>query len=241
MTDYSLHEYCSLFPVASDADASMLIDDIRRHGLIDAITIYQEKILDGRNRYTACRILNIEPRFVQFEGDDEAALEYVISKNLARRHLNESQRAMVGGKLENIKAGGFHGNQHVVDANLHQPQISRSAAAHRVNVSKRSVAHARRVIDDGIPELSDAVEHGDIPVSVAAEAAELPAEIQQKIVKSENKKDAAKKYIAQQKRPEEHTDRQFRALQKAWDMADSDARARFLENIGVTNFVGIEL
>lgn len=238
MIDYSLHEYCSLFPIASEADANMLIDDIRRHGLLDAITLYQDRILDGRNRYTACRILNIEPRFTQFEGDDEAALEYVISKNLARRHLNESQRAMVGAKLSNMTVGGKEANS----ANLQNcPPVSQSAAAHRVSVSTRSVGSARRVIDDGIPELSDAVEHGDIPVSVAAEAAELPHEIQQKIIQSENKKDAAKKYIAQQKKPEEHLNRQLRALRKAWEDADSDARARFLEGIGVINFVGVEL
>lgn len=237
MTDYSLHEYCSLFPVASDADANMLIDDIRGHGLLDAITLYQDKILDGRNRYTACRILNIEPRFVQFGGDDEAALEYVISKNLARRHLNESQRAMVGARLSNMQNGGDRRS----DQSANLQTVSQSAAAHRVSVSTRSVSSARRVIDDGIPELSDAVEHGDIPVSVAAEAAELPHEIQHKIIQSENKKDAAKKYIAQQKRPEEHLTRQLRALRKAWDDADSDARARFLEGIGVINFAGVEL
>lgn len=239
MINYSLHEYCSLFPVASDADASMLIDDIRRHGLMDAITLYQGKILDGRNRYTACRILGIDPRFVQFDGDEEAALEYVISKNLARRHLNESQRAMVAGRLSNLKRSDTL-KQGTRSANL-QNGVSQSAAAHRVSVSPRSVASAKRVIDDGVPELSEAVEHGDIPVSVAAEVAELPEEIQHKVVKADNKREAAKKYIAQQKKPEDHCLRQLRAIQKAWDAADSDARARFLENIGVTSFVGIEL
>jgi len=217
----------------------MLIDDIRRHGLLDAITLYQDKILDGRNRYTACKILGVEPRFIQFNGDDEAALEYVISKNLARRHLNESQRSMVGAKLSNMKVGGDRRSDH--SANLQNDKVSQSAAAHRVSVSTRSVASARKVIDEGIPELSDAVEHDEIPVSVAAEAATLPQEIQQKIVKAENKKEAAKKYIAQQKRPEDHCQRQIRALQKAWEAADSDARARFLESIGVTNLIGIEL
>jgi len=43
-----------------------------------------------------------------FKGDNAA--KDVISWNLHRRHLNESQRAMVAAKLANIKIGD---NQHI--------------------------------------------------------------------------------------------------------------------------------
>lgn len=241
MQEYDLHEYCTIFPVASEQDTGALVDDIRRHGLLDAITLYDGKILDGRNRYTACRILNIDPRFVNFEGDDEKALEYVISKNLARRHLNESQRSMIAAKLANMIVGGKETNS----ANLPNcAPVSQSSAAGRLNVSTRSVTSARKIINEGIPELADAVEHGDLPVSVAAEVADLDDEIQRQIIGSDDQKIAAKKHIAQHKKAKKQANpyqQYLGALHKAWDAAPSEARSRFLNNIGVQSLAGVDL
>jgi ParB-like chromosome segregation protein Spo0J len=240
MADYNLHEYCTIFPVASEQDTGALVDDIRRHGLLDAITLYDGKILDGRNRYTACQILNVEPRFVDFEGDNEKALEFVVSKNLARRHLNESQRSMIAAKLANMPLGGAAYR----NANLHTDQVSRAVAASRLNVSTRSVANARKIINEGIPELTDAVERGDIPVSVAAEVSELDDTIQRQIIGSDDRKIAAKKYIAEHKKAKRQADpyqKYLEALHKAWDAAPSQARTRFLDSIGVQSLTGVDL
>lgn len=238
MTDYDIHEFCALFPVASDQDTKMLVQDIRRHGLLDAITIFGGKILDGRNRYTACKILNIVPRYVEFDGDDEAALDFVVSKNLARRHLNESQRAMIAGRLANMPIGRYW---EVNSANLPNNPVSQSVAAQKVNVSTRSVTSARKVLDSKDDDLVAAVESGDLAVSVAADVAALPPEVRKEIVRADDKKGAARTQISRHKKPVDPAERQLKALHKAWDAADSDARARFLENIGVTSFVGIEL
>ena len=47
-------------------------------------------MLDGRNRLRACRAAGVEPRFETWDGQG-SALELVVSLNLRRRHLNESQ------------------------------------------------------------------------------------------------------------------------------------------------------
>jgi hypothetical protein len=73
-------------------------------------------------------------------------------------HLHESQRAMVGAKLENMKQG-----RPGKDANLHG--ISHDDAADLLNISKRSIATARKLLDSETaePELIEAVEPANGP------------------------------------------------------------------------------
>src|SRR6266480_1871031 len=95
----------------------------------------------------------------EYLGDDPAA--FVISLNLGRRHLNESQRAMVAAKLANMPNGGDRAEQH--GANLHFA----STAADLLNVSERSVKTAKQVQERAAPELRQAVEQGKVSVSAA--------------------------------------------------------------------------
>lgn len=235
---YEMHELCTAFPLMKNDQFMALVSDIRENGLLEPIVLYEGKILDGRNRYTACVNAMVEPRFEEYQGTDP--LRYVISKNLSRRHLDASQRAMVAGRLANMPAHRPLNKS----ANLPGSFVSQPQAAEQLNVSERSVRSARQVIDDGVPELAEAVDSGELPVSVAAAIATLPEETQKQIIAAEDRKTAAKQHFAAQKKtqkPADPAERQLKALHKAWDSADSDARARFLENIGVTNFVGIEL
>jgi hypothetical protein len=107
-------------------------------------------------------------------------LAWVISINLKRRHLDESQRAMVAANIANL---GLGANQ-FGSANLRTlsaPPVSQAIAAKMLNVSERSVANAAVVRDKAEPELKHAVEQGHLAVSVASAAAKLPAEDQREI------------------------------------------------------------
>ena len=101
--DLQTHPAAELFPEMTGLPLEELKEDISQHGQREPITLLDGKILDGRNRYRACRELGIEPRFDNFPGGDPVA--YVISKNLKRRHLNEAQRASLAAKLENLTHG----------------------------------------------------------------------------------------------------------------------------------------
>ena len=95
-----------------------------------------------------------------FEGPG-SPLDFVISKNVTRRHLTESQRAMIAAKIANCSEGR--------PANTAQIQaVSQEEAARKLDVSRSSVQSATRVIERGIPELVKAVDGGQIKVSKGA-------------------------------------------------------------------------
>ena len=165
------HPLSEIFPAMEGAEFSALVEDIRVHGLIQPLVMYQGKILDGRNRARACEKLGIKPKTTDYRGNDP--LGYVLSLNLSRRHLNESQRAMVAAKIATLGHGGSRGQ----DANLHL-ETSTKSAAKSVNVSERSAASARKVVERGTPALKKSVERGEIPVSTAAKLADAPANTQ---------------------------------------------------------------
>jgi N6-adenosine-specific RNA methylase IME4 len=153
--------------------------------------IHRNMILDGRNRYRACRLKGLPVRYEQFPGTNDEALDYVISKNVYRRHLSSSQRALAMASYEEYRHGGARRNLVFQDANLQleminlgKPQQTRAELAERGHVSERLIASAAVVRDHGAPELNDAVRAGTIAVSAAERIAELPPERQAEIVKS---------------------------------------------------------
>jgi ParB-like chromosome segregation protein Spo0J len=88
----AFHPFANRFPLMLGGEFNEFVADIKANGLREPITLYQGKPLDGRNRYRACLRLKIEPRFEEFKGDDAAAIAFVISKNICRRHLKPKER-----------------------------------------------------------------------------------------------------------------------------------------------------
>jgi hypothetical protein len=158
---YEFHPLADIFPMLEDDELKALAEDIKAKGLTEPITLYEGKVLDGRNRYRACELAKVEltDHFTQYEGDD--ALGFVVSKNLRRRHLNESQRAAIAAEIANMPQG-FRSDQ--PSANL-QKVISVPEAAELMNVSPRSVATAKTI---KAPDLKAAVKTGKKSVNAAA-------------------------------------------------------------------------
>jgi hypothetical protein len=165
--------------VSQDQAAALLIAE---HGLCEPIVeTPDELILDGRNRYRACLIAKVEPRYETYRGDDPLA--FLVSLNLKRRHLDESRRAMVAANIANLTHGGDRKSDQAANLPLEvvSPPISQAAAAEMLTVGERTVRSAAVVRDNGSPELIEAVERGKASVS-AAEVAKLPKPEQEEIV-----------------------------------------------------------
>jgi ParB-like chromosome segregation protein Spo0J len=99
---YEVHPLADAMPALRKQDYQELLADVQTNGLVDPITLFDGKVLDGRNRLRACQEAGIEPRFVEYTGNDPAA--FVIAKNIKRRHLSPSQRAMAVAKMSDIVA-----------------------------------------------------------------------------------------------------------------------------------------
>jgi ParB-like chromosome segregation protein Spo0J len=95
------HPLAALFALVDGEEFSRLVEDIRQHGLREPVTLYENKVLDGRNRYRACVMAEVACRFEDYTGDDPAA--FVLSMNLHRRHLSPAKRRELIAKVLKAK------------------------------------------------------------------------------------------------------------------------------------------
>src|SRR4051794_29764361 len=117
-----VHPAADLFPMMSDAELDELAKDIEENGLVGGALMWlkghpdgQEALIDGRNRIAAIeripdeqereRLLSWVLGFKNLLPDDTDPLAFVVSLNLKRRHLDESQRSMVAAKIAILKDG----------------------------------------------------------------------------------------------------------------------------------------
>lgn len=172
-----VHPVAAVFPLMEGSDFHDLIEDIRANGLREAIWMTPDGlILDGRNRWRACQAANVEPEYRTYDGDD--LIEFVVSLNLKRRHLDETQRGMVAAKIANISLGfnQYGGSPnlgtHITEDDFRSkpPSVSIPKAAEMLNVGRGTVENAKIVLNQGADNVIKAVEQGEVSVSAAAKA-----------------------------------------------------------------------
>ena len=160
-----VHPAANLFPMMSGKAFDELVEDIRENGQQEPVTFYCGKVLDGRNRLKACEILDIEPEAVEL---DEAIVTdpvaWVLSMNLHRRHLSETQREAIAAKVANLKHGDVKSQR---DEGPNGPSSIDDAAC-QLNVNPRSVKRAKAALKGGCKKLCEMLEAGEIKSSTAA-------------------------------------------------------------------------
>ena len=93
---YEFHPIASMFPLMEGDEFDALVADIKAHGQNQPIIIYEDMILDGRNRYRACIEAGVEPSACLSYVDSHAeAVAYVISANIRRRHLDADTKRKI--------------------------------------------------------------------------------------------------------------------------------------------------
>jgi ParB-like chromosome segregation protein Spo0J len=181
------HEYANIYRLLPDSDLQKMADDIREKGQLLPITSYEGKILDGRNRYKACQLADVEPRIEEYTGNDPLGL--IASLNDHRRHDSENERAIVAARMANLKNG-----QRPVPTGLGgDSACTIERAAELTGATPRSIKRAKNVIKTGIPEVVEAVENNEISMRAAEEIAKLPPEEQKAEVEAKKSNKPAKK------------------------------------------------
>ncbi len=164
--DGRAHPLASAFALLEGDDLEALVENIRENGLQEPVVVLRDgTILDWRNRYRACRAIdNRSPdtlperarlRVQVVDLTERQQVELIVSSNLYRRHLKESQRAMIGARLRD------HGNF----AGLRISQKDRALA---LAVSPRTQRDADLVYSSGREDLIEAVQSGHLAVNKAA-------------------------------------------------------------------------
>jgi ParB-like chromosome segregation protein Spo0J len=172
--DLEIDPLATLFPPMAEEEFARLKADIAARGQLEPIWTHSGRVVDGRHRLRACRELGREPVVREYDGDGPV-LDFVIAKNLHRRHLSANQRALVAAKLANLSGGR-------PSKTARKQAVTQSVAAALLRVGRTSVQGARQVLDRGVPELVAAVERDSIKVSAAAAIAGLRQKQQANLV-----------------------------------------------------------
>jgi ParB-like chromosome segregation protein Spo0J len=144
VTDLAVHPVADLFPMLPDDELSDLAADIKANGLQSPIVVKDGVLIDGRNRLAACELAGVEPAFVDLNGSDPVA--FILSANLARRHMTKGQRAMAAARV--------------------LPEVTTRDAGSVVGVSNKTVSQARQVLAAD-SDLADQVLAGTISLNDA--------------------------------------------------------------------------
>ncbi len=149
------HQLANMFPDMDGEQFQQLKSDIQANDLLEPVTTYQGSILDGKHRHKACSELGTIPKTVDLEPGTDP-LQFVISKNLHRRHLVTSQRSMIAAELANLSASE--------KKNGNTGKITLQEAADMMSVSKANVSKAVKLKKVGTKDEIEAVRQGKATV-----------------------------------------------------------------------------
>lgn len=176
------HPVTEIFPPMSAEEYTALKSDIQANGLHESIWTYQGKIVDGRNRYQACKDLRIAPRYREWDSKG-SLVQFVVSLNLNRRHLTSSQKAVLVLEIEKHlgeeakrRTGGRPAESYVDGKRLNEekpveifPPVlgkSRERAAKIAGTNGRYVSDAKK-IEQQAPDLLQKVRNGSATIPEA--------------------------------------------------------------------------
>ena len=192
-TSPPVHKAAELFPMMDEKELMELASDIQKNGQQEPIMTHPEtgEVIDGRNRLKACQLIGIEPRYQAWTGSG-SVVNFVISKNIHRRHLNNHERTVIAERLIEM----FSKEAQVRQKNGRPSEDKGDAAAKAaavMNVPKRGVEKVKKVRVNGTENVNAALDAHIISIGEADQIASLSPQQQDEVILVKDKKDRQKK------------------------------------------------
>lgn len=237
----------------SKGEFERLKDSIRESGLLEPIVLHKDgRILDGRCRQEICEEIGLDPKYRNFNDDDEAAARFVVAMNIARRHLTTSQCAALGaealdwyeaeakkrqeeaGKAAAKKGGETGGKgrpkkdnspsgKNSTKANDKGKAVARAAADFKTN--PKYVQQAKKLKEEA-PDLHEQVKKGEVKIGMAMK------KLKERKKERRQKEDPEGAAIANEGELRSKVD-QFNKKSMRWEQEWIDLVAEFRETKGV--------
>lgn len=165
----TVHPFADAFPYVSEEETLELAQDIEANGLHHPIVLFENEILDGRNRLRALAKTNLTSVPVEeYLGDDPVG--YIISLNLLRRQLSTGQKAVLA--LAAIPYYEERAKERMVAAHASPGEFtgaegdSRDLVAEKFGIGGQAVTRAK-AISLNAPDLLDDLKAGTRSVNDA--------------------------------------------------------------------------
>ena len=168
------------------------------------VYLYEDKIIDGWNRYKACKELNIEPNFKEFKGDKMEAVVFILRTN-NRRDLTPYQRSIMALEYEpffkakakeNLKV--YSGNQYESAGLAILPKVqtvnTREELSKVAQVGERTLAKVKKIQEKAPEEIKAKLATGEVSINAAYKEIKKEEKKEEKQKKIQEIKAKAKKF-----------------------------------------------
>ncbi len=187
--EFEVHPFADAFPFINGEEFGQLVADVKKNGLREPIILNHDGtvLIDGRNRYRACDVAGVDQVYERLGAHytEPMVLDLIVSKNMARRQLNQGQRALMALEYERYYAeaqpkgrpiGGApkraitQGDKSPRDpeaatlSRLHRESAARAASV--VGASRDAVHRAKAIVRDA-PDLAAKVRSGELALDRA--------------------------------------------------------------------------
>ena len=142
------HPIANMYPMMDKNEFNNLIGSMEDNGYDTKhpIIMYEDKILDGRNRYEAALEARLEPVYEVFKGTFDEAVEKSRQQNSFRRNLSKSQKAMIAAR-EIINSRGNEGKKLSVNKASSIHAVSQSYIKDAMMIAEADEKIAKNVFD----------------------------------------------------------------------------------------------
>lgn len=170
---YTQHPLSSAFPPMTDTEFQELKDSIEVNGVLNAITIHDNMVIDGWHRYKAANDLNMDCPETELDESIDPK-DFVIAQNKNRRHITMAQLAVATAQVY----AWYPSNRPNKDAPSAPLSKTNAELANISGASERTIQQAKAVLRDASTEVKEAVKSGKIGLKKAQAISKLPKEQQ---------------------------------------------------------------